>query len=64
MVSSDETFYSWNGLASVVDPELGRRQQISIEKRKVVGWTEETKYHFRFLALGLGHLEFCRGGQD
>ena len=27
---SDDAFYLWNGLASVVDPKSGRRQQISI----------------------------------
>ena len=31
-----KAFYLWNGLALVVDPKLGRRQQISIRTQKVV----------------------------
>ncbi|KAG0633457.1 tRNA synthetases class I (M)-domain-containing protein [Tuber brumale] len=38
-------------LASVVDPESGRKQQISIDTLKVVEWTEGANYPFRLPAL-------------
>ncbi|PUU77669.1 tRNA synthetases class I (M)-domain-containing protein [Tuber borchii] len=61
---SDETFYPESGIASVVDPVSGRKQQISIETQKVVEWTEETNYHFRLSALAPRLLEFYRANLD
>ena len=61
---SDETFYPESGIASVVDPVSGRKQQISIETQKVVEWTEETNYHFLLSALAPRLLEFYRANPD